>query len=70
MWNVKAKATPVILWTIGNTSKLFRHYLSNILGKYEIKELYNETTILGTAHTHTHYGKYQRKSTQHISRAK
>jgi len=49
MWYVKAKVMPVIAGASGNNSKLFRHYLSNILGKHEIKEL-QTTAILGTVH--------------------
>jgi hypothetical protein len=45
MWNVKAKALPVITGTI---LKSFRQNLSNIPGRHEIKELQK------TAHcTHT-----------------
>ena len=53
MWNVKTKVIPVIRGTTGTISKLFRQYVSNIPGKYEVKELH-KTAILGTAHTHTH----------------
>ena len=49
MWNVKANVIPVITGVIGMISKLLRQYLSNILGKHEIRELQN-TAILGTAH--------------------
>jgi hypothetical protein len=31
MWTVKEKVIPVIMGTTGTISKLFRHYLSNIL---------------------------------------
>jgi hypothetical protein len=37
MWNVKTKVTPT-----GTISKLFRKYLSNIPGKYEIKKMYRK----------------------------
>jgi hypothetical protein len=37
----------VILGTAGTISKLFRKYLSNITGRYDIKEL-QKTAILGT----------------------
>jgi hypothetical protein len=30
---------PLITGAIGTTSKLFRQYLSNVLGKHEIREL-------------------------------
>ena len=39
MWNVKAKAIPVIKEVTGTISKTLRQYLSNIPGKHEIKEL-------------------------------
>ena len=41
--------TPVIIGAIGTISKSFRQYLSNILGKHEIKEL-QKTAVLDTAH--------------------
>jgi len=49
MWNVKTKVIPVITGATGTISKSFRKYVSNILGKYEVKEL-QKTAILGTAH--------------------
>jgi len=49
MWNVKTKVIPVILGATGTISKSFRKYVSNILGKHEVKEL-QKTAILGTAH--------------------
>ena len=49
MWNVKTKAIPVITGATGTVSKLCRKYLSNVLGKHEIKEL-QKTALLGTAH--------------------
>ena len=49
MWNVKAKVIPVEIGAPGTISKSFRHYLSNITGKQEIKELHT-TAILGSAH--------------------
>jgi hypothetical protein len=39
MWNVNAKLIPVIIWATGTVSKSLRHYLCNIPGKQEIKEL-------------------------------
>jgi hypothetical protein len=48
MWNVKEKVIPVITGEKWNHFKI-RHYLSNILGKREIKEL-QQTTIMGTEH--------------------
>jgi len=49
MCNVKTKAIPVIKGASGTISKSFRKYVSNILGKHEVKEL-QKTAILGTAH--------------------
>jgi len=49
MWNMKAKVIPVITGENGTDSKSLRHYLSNILGKHEIKEL-QKKAILGTTH--------------------
>ena len=49
MWNVKAKAIPVIIVATGTISKSLRQYLSNVPGKGEIKEL-QYTAILCTAH--------------------
>jgi hypothetical protein len=41
--------TPVIIGAIGTISKSFRQYLSNMLGKNEIKEL-QKTAVFDTAH--------------------
>jgi len=49
IWNVKTKVIPVIVGATGTISKSFRKYVSNIKGKYEVKEL-QKTAILGTAH--------------------
>jgi len=49
MWNGKTKVIPVIIGATGTISKSFRKYVSNIPGKYEVKEL-QKTAILGTAH--------------------
>jgi len=49
MWNVQTKVIPVIIGATGTVSKSFRSYVSNILGKHEVKELH-KTAILGTAH--------------------
>jgi len=49
MWNVKTKVIPVIIGGNGTISKSIRKYVSNIPGKYEVKEL-QKTAILGTAH--------------------
>ena len=50
MWNVKAKAIPVIIRVIGTISKSFIQYTNNTPGRHEMKEL-QETSMLGTAHT-------------------
>ena len=52
MWSVKAKAIPVIVGASGAVSDAFSNYLSNVLGKHEVKER-QATAILATAHTHT-----------------
>jgi type I site-specific restriction endonuclease len=44
---------PVIIGVTGTITKSLTQYLSNIPGKHEIKEL-QKTTILASAHTHTH----------------
>jgi len=49
MWNVKTKVIPVIIKATGTISKSFRRYVSNISGKYAVKEL-RKTAILGTVH--------------------
>jgi len=49
MWNVKTKVLPVIIGVTGTISKSFRKYVSNIPGKYEVKEV-QKTAILRTAH--------------------
>jgi len=50
MWNVKANVISVMLTkTTATISESLRQYLSNILGKHEVKEL-QKTAILGTAH--------------------
>ena len=49
MWNVKSKVIPIIIGATGTISKSLRQYLSNIPGKYEIKEL-QKTATLCTAH--------------------
>jgi len=42
MWNVKTKIIPVIRGATETISVSFRHYLSNIPGKHEIKKLQNK----------------------------
>ena len=46
MWNVKAT---VILGQVEATQNQFGQYLSNMLGKHEIKEL-QKTVILSNSH--------------------
>jgi len=46
---VKAKVNPVITGRTGTISKSHRQYLSNTLGKHEIKEL-KKPAVLGIAH--------------------
>ena len=46
--NVKTKVTPAITRATETISKSLRQYLSNILGKHEIKEL-QKTAVLVTA---------------------
>jgi len=50
MWNVKTKMIPVIIGAIGTVSKSFTKYVSNIPGRYEVKEPH-KTAILGTTYT-------------------
>jgi hypothetical protein len=49
MWNVKARAVPVMIGATGTVSKSFRKYVSNIPGNHDVKEL-QKTAILGSAH--------------------
>ena len=49
MYNVKARAIPVLMGATGTISKSLRQYLSNIPGNQEIKEM-QKIAILGTAH--------------------
>jgi hypothetical protein len=49
MSNVNAKLIPLILGATGTTAKSFRHYLSNVPGEHEIKEL-QRTAISGNLH--------------------
>jgi hypothetical protein len=48
VWNVKIKVIPAATGATGTTSESFRKYLSDILGKHEVKEL-QKTAIWGTA---------------------
>jgi len=54
MLNVNIKVIPVTKGAAGTLSKLFREYLSIILGKNEMKELKKETYLA----LHTYLGKY------------
>ena len=49
MWNVKTRVMPVTTGANGTISKSFRKYVSDIPGKYDVKEL-QKTAILNTAH--------------------
>ena len=51
MWNVKTKVIPVIIGATGAISKSFRKYMSNIPGKHEVKELYENSHIGHCTHT-------------------
>jgi len=51
MWNIKAKVIPVITRATRTNSKSFTQHLSNILGKYEIKELQKKIHIGHCTHT-------------------
>jgi len=50
MSNVKAKVIAVVTRATGTISESLRQVLSNILGKYGIKELQKKTTTFSTAH--------------------
>jgi hypothetical protein len=54
MWNVKTKVIAVIIGAAGTISHSFRKYLSNILGKDEIKELQKQPYL----EFHTYFIKY------------
>jgi len=49
MWKMKTKVIPVIIGATRTISKSLTQYLSNILGKHEIKEL-QRTAVLATFH--------------------
>jgi len=49
MWSVEGRVTPVVTEATRTISKSFRQYLSDTLGKHEIKEI-QKTAILGTEH--------------------
>jgi hypothetical protein len=48
-WNIKTGVIPVIIGATGTVSRVFRKYVRNIPGIFEVKEL-QKTAILGTAH--------------------
>jgi len=54
VWNVKTKVIPVIIGAAGTISQSFTKYLSNILGKNEIKELQKQPYL----EFHTYFIKY------------
>ena len=54
MWNVETKVIPVIIGATWTISKSFRKYVSNIPGKYEVKELIKQPYWA----LHTYFGKY------------
>jgi hypothetical protein len=62
MWHVKANVIPVMTGVTGTTSKSFRQNLSNILGKYKIKELQKN----GHTEHHTHTLENTNVSVQNI----
>jgi len=51
----ETKVIRVIMWASRTISKSFGKYLTNILGKHDVKQL-QKTAILGTAYMH--FGKY------------
>jgi len=54
MRNVKTKVIPVIIGATGTISKLFRKYVSNILGKHEARHFRKQPYWA----LHTYFGKY------------
>jgi hypothetical protein len=53
MWNVKTKATPVIIGATGTLSKSFRKYLSSVPGQQESRKCRKQPYWA----QHTHCGK-------------
>jgi hypothetical protein len=51
MWNVRAQVTPVIKGATETISESLILYLSNVLGKHEIKELQINSRIGHCTHT-------------------
>jgi hypothetical protein len=66
MWNVKANVMSVIIGSNGTISKSLTHYLSNITGKHECKDIKKQQ--YGTLHTYCE--KCSSKSRKHILRVK
>ena len=66
MWNVKAKVIPAIMGAAGTISVSFRQYLSNITGKYKIKELQKQPHWALHTHTHTHTAESANVTVQNI----
>jgi len=56
--DVKAEIIPVIKGATGTISKSFRKYLSNIQGKYEIKEVQKKINSCTGHYTHTYSRKH------------
>jgi hypothetical protein len=51
MWNVKTKVILAITGATGTISKSFIKYVSNIIGKHEVKELQKKSHIEDCTHT-------------------
>jgi len=51
MWNMKAKVIPVITGATGTISQSLRQYMSNEIGKHEIRELQKTSHIGHSTHT-------------------
>jgi hypothetical protein len=54
MLNVNIKVIPLTIGAAGTLSESFRQYLSNILGKNEMKELQKQPYLA----LHTYFGKH------------
>ena len=54
MWNVKTKVIPVIIGANGTISNSFRKYVSNIPGRYELRNSRKQPYCA----LHTYCGKY------------
>jgi len=51
MWNAQTKLVPITIGATGTVSKSLIHYLGNIPGKYEIKELQKNSHTGHLTHT-------------------